>query len=261
MNQVSKIRSILPYPGGKRRELGKIAEVIPENWDTFVDVFGGSGSVIFGFMCDKSKHYHYNDINTTLVETMQMMTDYKKAISFERNYGDTEITTDLVKSSIDNRDRDILNFVISQKYSFLAFATQPDVRRCKGKLIDKYKPSTFAQKTHGFSLQITNNDYRQILETYRDSEDAVLYLDPPYISKDTRQYGYSFTISDLEYIFQFMETSKCKVILHIDYTAYTRETFSKFYKCSYQHTYNASSMGNKEDIYKKYHLLCCNYWK
>lgn len=61
--------SVFPYPGGKGREAGWILEKMPPH-DTFVDVFGGSGAIIYNK--PPSKYEVYNDVNDDLVQFFEV---------------------------------------------------------------------------------------------------------------------------------------------------------------------------------------------
>lgn len=55
------IKSPINYIGNKYKLIDQIIPLFPDNINTFVDVFGGSGTVLIN---TKAKHYIYNDINT-----------------------------------------------------------------------------------------------------------------------------------------------------------------------------------------------------
>ena len=54
------IKSPINYVGGKYKFISQIEPLFPREIDTFVDVFGGSGTVLIN---TEAKHYVYNDIN------------------------------------------------------------------------------------------------------------------------------------------------------------------------------------------------------
>jgi len=63
---------------------------------------------------------------------------------------------------------------------------------------------------------VTRLDWRQWIEEYKpNSEDWLLYLDPPYVS-DTRRngdYAHEMTDSDHEELIEFCLSAKCKIML------------------------------------------------
>ena len=54
------IKSPINYIGNKYRLLKNLVPLFPEDIDTFVDVFSGSGTVLINVNANK---YIYNDIN------------------------------------------------------------------------------------------------------------------------------------------------------------------------------------------------------
>lgn len=54
------IKSPINYVGGKYKLISQIEPLFPQKVNTFIDVFGGSGTVLIN---TKAEHYIYNDIN------------------------------------------------------------------------------------------------------------------------------------------------------------------------------------------------------
>ena len=107
-------------------------------------------------------------------------------------------------------------------------------------------------------MRKTHLDYREVMEEYRGDPDAFLYLDPPYVSKTVKQYTQIFTVDDLMWLYNFLDdpNTKCNVMLNVDYTGWTRETFAKRFRLCYPVTYGVTSC---VDIYQKFHIMVCNY--
>ena len=57
------IKSPINYIGGKYKLLPQIIPLFPKNINTFVDLFGGSGTVLMNVVANR---YIYNDINFML---------------------------------------------------------------------------------------------------------------------------------------------------------------------------------------------------
>ena len=54
------IKSPINYVGGKYKLISQIEQLFPQNINTFIDVFGGSGTVLIN---TNAEYYIYNDIN------------------------------------------------------------------------------------------------------------------------------------------------------------------------------------------------------
>jgi DNA adenine methylase/adenine-specific DNA-methyltransferase len=62
------IKSPINYIGNKYNQLDKIIPLFPSNINTFVDLFGGSGTVLLNV---KANNYIYNDINNFIVDIFE----------------------------------------------------------------------------------------------------------------------------------------------------------------------------------------------
>lgn len=62
------IKSPINYIGNKYKLIGQIIPLFPDKINMFVDVFGGSGTVLIN---TKAEHYLYNDINPYVTSIFQ----------------------------------------------------------------------------------------------------------------------------------------------------------------------------------------------
>lgn len=74
------IKSPINYNGNKFRQLKNIIPLFPKKINTFVDLFGGSGTVMFNV---EAERYVYNDINPFISEIVKgiLSTDYADIIT------------------------------------------------------------------------------------------------------------------------------------------------------------------------------------
>ena len=61
----SYIKSPINYIGNKYKLISQIIPLFPKNINTFIDLFGGSGTVLIN---TKANNYIYNDINNYIAE-------------------------------------------------------------------------------------------------------------------------------------------------------------------------------------------------
>ena len=101
---------------------------------------------------------------------------------------------------------------------------------------------------------ITNDDYLNIFEQYKDNNKAFLFLDPPYIFSNNSTYNMMDTDNTemVPKIYEFMLTCKCKVLLIINDLEIIRYIFKNFVKGKYNKIY---LIGKK----RSRHLIICNY--
>ena len=124
--------------------------------------------------------------------------------------------------------------------------------------------------------KITNKDYKEIFNEYKDNDKAFLYLDPPYM--DSYNAGYnSFQGAthdkDLKIIdntqmyvdlLDILENGKCKVLFSINDCAITRFLYKSFIKETYNHMYATTHLNilNLNDKKTKKHtevLIISNF--
>ena len=263
--ECNRYKTLFPYQGNKRRETDVIDRWSPKHHGKFVDVFGGSGSVLLHKMtvCPPSTAFHYNDKNPSIANLFQRLKDGDRKLKKELQ--STIVTRgllDLVKVGKDELSPEA-RFLLNTKTKFrgLLNSSLSDIKGYDGKrLIDLFPTiDSFSDILNEHSVRITALDYSDIFEMYKNDRKAFLYLDPPYISKSVDEYV-RFVRGDLDRIESFMDSCKCKVMLHIDYVGYTREKFIKFFKFGYPFSYLCKN-SNKErnNIYENYHMIATNY--
>lgn len=256
------IKPIIPYMGSKRTELDIIKEYEPKHIDKFVDVFGGACNVSL-FYKNRGFKVHYNDLLEPLyklIKTISNKEDTEKLLKEYNNIDETEETFyKIFDKEIEMTDECRFLYLTSACFRSCFKKRTPQLHKGKLKQVNR----NYLKDYHKFmkEMEITNKDYKDILEKYKNDENVFLYLDPPYISKTTKQYGNEFTIKDLEYIKEYMSNyCDCKVMLHIDFTGYTYHEFKDMIKYVYPFRYVSSCRKkNKRGVYEKYHMIIRNF--
>lgn len=268
----NKITPPVSYLGGKRREIQKIKDQQPTAFNKFVDVFGGGGSVILWYIQDNPNlKAHYNDINKEITELYGMLKDGSKVSKVLEEFEKIDLNDEEFYYKVANGEV-VMNENV--KYIYLkATSRMGDIAR---KLFNKRKnkDGTYTNESRNLksykkfylykdilkNMEITQLDYKIILEKYKNDENAFLYLDCPYVSKSTGEYGVEFKADNLDYINKFMrdESTKCKVMLNVDFLGYNYHLFKELIKDSYPIKY-ASSTSRAKNVYQKYHCIICNY--
>jgi len=100
--------------------------------------------------------------------------------------------------------------------------------------------------------KITNNDFIEVMEEYKENENAFLYLDPPYMDSFNSQYNYyhtknynnDLTIKDNTYMYiyllEFLKVCKCKILFSINNNSLTKYLYKDYIKETYKHVYQSS---------------------
>ena len=102
----------------------------------------------------------------------------------------------------------------------------------------------------------TNMDYKIVLEEYKPNENVFIFLDPPYLFSDNSGYEPQQNEQDMthmiSYIYEYLQTCKCKVMLIINKLEILEWIFEEFIKGSYERIYQISKK-------KMGHLIITNY--
>lgn len=264
MNSFKRLRSVISYKGGKYKELPHIFKNEPDDIDTFVDVFGGGGVCSLNY-CKRGYAIHYNDLFEPLIQMFNALADKDSAQTLQTRLKSITTGPD-IHDKICAGDLGVL-----ERFFYISRCTlECDPHRTKS-FTPRYKPKTTELKElmpktlnlvdyvdNVSKWKITQKDFMEVMNEHKHDPGAFLYCDPPYVSKTVKQYTVSFTIDDLMKIYNFMKDpdTKCRVMLNVDYTGWTRETFDDMVKTCYPVTYGCKS---SMDIYQKYHLIVCNY--
>ena len=258
------LKSPIPFLGSKRLEIKYIVENQPDEFKKIIDVFGGGGSISLHYF-QNGYDTQYNDIDHAMTELFNAIQDeetIKKIVDNVNNYEVGEDLKEVLKSYQDNQDLESLLLLKRHAYRGLTTTYMINKRKINGELVveQHYNPNKLLKYPAIFKekkLKVSNNNYKIILEDYKDDEDIFLYLDPPYLSTDCSDYiNGIFVYDDIIYIENYLKTCKCKVMLHIEFTGYVYDKFKDYLKFYYPKRYNLSG---KNMIYQKYICIITNY--
>ena len=188
-NKEELIKSPLNYTGGKFKLLPQILPLFPNDINTFVDLFGGGGTV---FANVKAKNIIYNELNTKVYELVKYLhscnseKEIKNIEEIINEYGLTKHNKDVYYKLRDdyNTKNDIRLLYILSCY-------------CMNYMIRFNKNMEFNQAcgNGGFSEQMKQNFYNfnncktnvsfynksfEELKIDKLSKSDFIYLDPPY---------------------------------------------------------------------------------
>lgn len=199
----------LPFVGQKRmfvREYKKILSVIRDA-NVFVDLFGGSG--LLSHITKRQRPdatVIYNDFD-----------NYRRRIE---NIGRTNVMLDrlrdilvdvprlkIVPNQIKERILDLMaeeeaktGFVdyitLSASLLFsMNYVTTLDELR-KQTIYNRIRRSNYNAEGYLDGVEVESCDYRELFEKYRDRDDVVFLIDPPYLNTDVGTYNMRWKLSD-----------------------------------------------------------------
>lgn len=205
------------YIGAKTAHLDWIFSFFPEH-DTFVDVFGGSGSVIMNKV--PGKNDVYNDINGRLCNFYRVLRDEYKRNQLQdlialTPYSREEFKDDRHKTSEDDVE-DARLFYTKQGMSFSGCGHSFGYVRCGGvstKLGAFYNTEWGGVVKRMQSVTIDNLPFEKMFENY-DDKNTLFYCDPPYVgTRGTDEYSTEFGEKELDSLVECMKGCKGYVIL------------------------------------------------
>lgn len=184
--------STFPYPGGKERYAEWIIENLPPH-KCYVEVFGGSGSVLYNK--PESQTEIYNDVDDDLVQFFRVLREseaellewldrvpYSRSLYEEwaTEYYNGEREDDPIERAGRYYTLRFMNFggKISSKAGFKArnkWSPARTFNNARNRLDD------VAERFN--EVIIENLDWRDVLDNY-DDDYVVFYLDPPYLDRE-----------------------------------------------------------------------------
>ena len=174
------MQSFISWIGGKRLLKKKIIEQFPQNFDCYIEVFGGAGWVLF----EKEKHADmevFNDINGDLINLYRCVKYHPEALQKELEWtmASREQFFDCVANSNSRGTTDIQRAAAFFCRIKLSFGT--NLRSFGVRPKDMQKAADYLQEVSKRlkRVVIENADFERLLKAY-DREKALFYLDPPY---------------------------------------------------------------------------------
>lgn len=192
--------------GCKVGDMEDIFTYLPDQFDTFVDVFGGSSCVSINIknrfknyrVIYNDKSYEYYTIVKGLRDENQVIIEYMENKNKQlKGCSSHEEIKQLWNETMNSNDK--YKCLYGLTYSYKGKAKHPLLpnNKChyrkKGfKHLEKYKE---------FDIEVQNKDFRNIIETHKNDNMTVMYLDPEYISGNNGNcYDEKITHKDFEYI-------------------------------------------------------------
>ena len=265
-----KINSIpLGCMGNKTRELKLLIPIIEQHItkDTiFVEPFCGSCVVSFNvYMKHNNIMFHINDIDPFRIQFYNNMKDEEGRNEFyklqdkvlDTNGGDS-IYYEILGKNKCKMTTDYNAYIISKTIYAFRMGLYPTTKKVNKKIISENWINFFNKAT------ITNEDFKIILDKYKDNENAFLYLDPPYM--DSFNAGYNSysgkthdenmkIIDNTQIYIDLLDVlkCKCKVLFSINDCALTRFLYKDYIKSDYNHIYQTAHLNIKDVTQKKKH--------
>ena len=247
------MNSFIKWIGGKKILREKIISEFPEEFERYIEVFGGAGWVLFAR--DKhSKFEVFNDKNSDLINLYRCIKYHREELQRELTFivHSRELFKDfksqMQASGMTDIQRAARYFVIIRS-SFGA-----DLRSFATGV------SNIRDQINGFinvqerlkKVIIENRDFADIIKTY-DREKSLFYLDPPYYNAE-QYYDTEFSNEDHIRLYQTLEGIKGKFVLSYNADPFIEDLYKDYNIIRVQRFNNLSSNNNsyKEVIIKNF---------
>lgn len=246
------MKSFIPWIGGKSQLARKIVSMFPDDFDRYIEVFGGGGSVLFA----KDKHAAlevYNDANGHLVNLFRCIRFHREELQKEiSGYINAREIFEDIKAQINVRGMtDIQRAAMFYVQIKISYGADSRTYGCNKKNISPdYLTEIKKRLKAGAGVVIEHKDFENLIKVY-DRNNALFYCDPPYY-KTEKYYDSEFLNSDHERLKCCLNGIKGRFILSYNDDEYIRELYKDFNITSVERQNNLSSGLYKELIIKNY---------
>lgn len=255
-----------PYFGGKSKELKYIYPLFNiDQFETIVEPF--CGSCIFStslYRNHPEKQYVMNDNDNILIN---FLSDVKqngssKYINFcADNWTKGETTREQYNAICANKNTDLTSWFYRRKIYNIRIGMYPT-----SSTIRVVKDDTSYNELDDFfkseNVTLSCDDYKNVIEKYKDDEKCLMFLDPPYFLSYNDCYktkGKDFNLSmsketyfdpteSYKYMRNALEKYKCKIILSINENSLLKDYYQQFFKTSYNVKYQVTKKLNRHMI-------------
>lgn len=223
----------ITWIGGKRRLTKKLINLFPMH-NVYVEVFGGSGAVLFAK--PKIKVEVFNDLDSNLINFWKVIKEKPQEFidSFKYTLISREVFNEYRDKYLRGDYKDSIErahiFYYLVKLSFASDMTDPHfgVSLTRGALIKFDEIPKMINSLYDRLKEVTieNDSYENILNRY-DRKSTFFFMDPPY--RNTECYA-SFNFKDEDYINlrDMCSKLKGKFLITLNDDEFIRETFKNF---------------------------------
>ena len=213
--QRTKLKAPFGWVGGKTQLARDIIDLIPQDHKTYIEVFGGAGSVLY--QKEPSKLEVFNDINSELINLHRAIRNNPQSLSIYLN--DLLISREIFNDIKSKHIRGINNIEKAAFYFYQltqSFGSKGDNFAMAAKSGRKPKNiyrnfKLISERLKGVTIE--NMSFNKLIPLY-DNNDAFFYVDPPYVSTESyyKNTG-GFGIAEHEELAELLSNIKGKFLL------------------------------------------------
>lgn len=228
--QKTKLKAPFGWVGGKTKLASDIIDLIPQDHNIYIEVFGGAGSVLY--QKEPSKLEVFNDINSELINLHRAIRNNPQSLSMYLNdlFISREIFDDIKKRKLKPRNNiEAAAFYFYQLVQ--SFGSKGDNFAMNAK--SGRKPKNIYRDFKKISdrlkgVTIENMSFSKLIPLY-DKEDAFFYIDPPYVATESyyKNTG-GFGIKEHEQLAELLSKVKGRFLLSYNDSVIVRELYKGF---------------------------------
>ena len=192
----------LSFAGNKRNYRKLFLQELPNMFDdtyTFVDMFGGSGylSYLVKYTFPKARviYNDYDDYSNRLnhiPETNEILSNIRTMISgFKKNDKlDNETKAEIIDylRECETKGMFVDCISISANICFSNNFCDTIDKIAKANLYNRIKTNDYDGTGYLDGLEIRNDDYKSLIDEFKDEPNTVFIMDPPYLASEKRVY-------------------------------------------------------------------------
>lgn len=233
---------IIPYAGNKRLECKAIYELIKDNLNDIeyiIEPFCGTSAFSYYLSTLHPKKFKYmlNDNNSYLIELYNIFKDENKT-----NNLITKLNTYLPIDSKEKYDKickqkDLDGYVISNKIYSIRAGLYPQGKKISEDIFNNMKKAPIVDFLRNEDIIITNNDYNELIEKYKDNSKALIFLDPPYLFTNNTWYS-NPSVKIYEWLCtEELNKFKSLITVCIENNFFIKHIFKKYKQITYNKMY------------------------
>jgi DNA adenine methylase len=257
------LKSLVIWVGGKRSEIKKYIQYIPDDIETYLEPFVGGGATYF----------HLNHNKNVISDVHTELTDFYQCLKNDKNEDIYKFMTEHAndkKTYLQVRDHMEINSPLDNAKRFYYLR-----KTCYGGMLNynnngDFKVSYGRRKNCNFSnLQnekyvdllknttILNSSFEYIFEKYNDQRNF-MFLDPPYDCKIT-DYGYcAFGKEEHKRLAECFKNTNIRCLMIIGKTDFIENLYDGYITDQYHKRYDINSI-NKNNVEGYIHLIIKNF--
>lgn len=207
----------LPFMGQKRRFVADFKEAIKtfDNAMIFVDLFGGSG--LLSHIAKQTRpdaHVIYNDYDdyhkrlANIDRTNLLLADIRQIVANIPH--DKKIPLEIRKAILnrvyeDEQSGFVDYITLSSSLLFSMNYVTDFVALSKTAMYNCLKKDNYNCDGYLNNVEIVKHDYRELFNQFKDRNDIVFLVDPPYLSTETKTYKNYWKLTDYLNVLQVLD--------------------------------------------------------